>query len=364
MTDETFMRRALALARRGRGRTSPNPMVGAVVVSEGEIVGEGWHLGPGTPHAEAMAIKVAGKGARGATLYVTLEPCAHHGRTPPCTDVVASCGLRRVFAAVADPDPRTSGRGIGAMTAAGIKIEVGLLGDEARRQNAEYFVHRLLGRPYVTYKAAITIDGRTSAADGSSRWITGPEARRDSHRLRALTDAICVGIGTVAADDPDLTVREVRSYRRPLRVVVDSGAVIPLESRVLSKEAPTLLAVAPEAPSRNLNALRDAGVEILPVPVEDGRLSLGKMLQLLADRGVVSMLLEGGGKLAGSFAAAGLIDRYVFYISPKLIGGKGRSPLESLFSETIDDARQLRIESVRRLGEDLRVTAYPEEAAE
>lgn len=358
------MRQALLLARRGRGRTSPNPMVGAVVVAGGLVAGTGWHRGIGAPHAEVLALEAAGASASGATVYVSLEPCAHHGRTPPCVEALVAAGVERVVAAMRDPDAQVSGRGLRALRAAGVEVEAGLLEDEAARLNRAYVIHRTLGRPFVTYKAASSLDGRIAAADGSSRWITGAEARRDGHRLRAVSDAVCVGVGTVLADDPSLTVREVRANRAPLRVIVDSKARTPPGAAVLSGDAPTLVAVTGAAPVRRVRRLERAGAEVMVAPTEGGRVALPAMLSDLAGRGVVSLLLEGGGRLAGAFAAAGLIDRYLFYLAPKLIGGDGTTgALQGWAAAGIEDAARVRLGSVRRIGEDLRVEAYPASTA-
>ncbi|TMK45408.1 MAG: bifunctional diaminohydroxyphosphoribosylaminopyrimidine deaminase/5-amino-6-(5-phosphoribosylamino)uracil reductase RibD, partial [Actinobacteria bacterium] len=237
------MRLALRLARKGLGRTSPNPAVGAVVVAGGRVVGTGWHRQAGTEHAEVLALREAGDAARGATLYVTLEPCAHHGRTPPCVEAVLASGVGRVVAAMQDPDPLVAGRGFRALRESGVEVEVGTEGKAAADLNEAYLTHRRLGRPFVTYKAAMSLDGRTAAADRTSHWITGPTARRDVQRLRAASDAICVGIGTVLADNPSLTVRTPNAARRPLRVVVDSLARTPPGARVLDGAAPTLVVV-------------------------------------------------------------------------------------------------------------------------
>ncbi len=357
------MRLALRLAGRGRGRTSPNPMVGAVVVAGGEVIGSGWHRRAGEPHAEMLALHAAGSSARGSTLYVTLEPCVHVGLTPPCVDALVASGVRRVIAAMRDPDPRIRGRGFEALKAAGLAVEVGLLEHDARRLNEAYVTHRSTGRPFVVYKAASSLDGRIAAADGTSRWVTGERARRDVHRLRAYADAVCVGIGTVLADDPQLTVRHVIAARPPLRVVVDSAGRTPPAASVLSPDAATLIAVTPSAPEGRVAALREAGAEVLALPDHGGRVDLPALLGALGRRGVLTLLLEGGGRLAGSFAAGGLIDRFVFYVAPALIGGDGtRGPLEGWAAPSIDEVARLRVESVRRIGEDLRVIASPREA--
>jgi diaminohydroxyphosphoribosylaminopyrimidine deaminase/5-amino-6-(5-phosphoribosylamino)uracil reductase len=335
-----------------------------VVVAGDGVIGTGWHRRAGTEHAEVLALREAGEAARGATLYVTLEPCAHHGRTPPCVDAVLASGIRRVVAAMQDPDPLVAGRGLGGLREAGVEVEVGTEGRAATDLNEAYITHRRLGRPFVTYKAAMSLDGRTAAADRTSQWITGPVARRDVQRLRAASDAICVGIGTVLADDPSLTVRGT-PQRQPLRVVVDSLARTPAGAKVLNAAAPTLVAVTSSAPEDGVLRLREAGAEVVAVQADGSWVCLAEMLRRLAARGVVSLLMEGGATLAGSFAAAGLIDRYLFYVAPKLLGG-GPAPgvLEGWSAPTIGDARPLVLRSTRRIGEDLRLEARPREGAE
>lgn len=358
-TEDAWMRRALRLAARGRGKTSPNPMVGCVLVKDGALVGSGWHHRAGEAHAEVLALRKAGDGARGSTAYVTLEPCAHHGRTPPCTGALIEAGVSRVVAAMEDPDPRTAGKGIAALRTAGIDAASGLLASEARKLNEQYILHRTAGRPFVTYKAGMSLDGRTAAADGSSQWITSAAARRDAHRLRAQSDAICAGVGTVLTDDPMLTVRGVPGSRSPLRVVVDSAARTPVAAKVLSTDAPTVVFTAAGDAEPAVAALKEAGIEVVCVPGESGTVDLKEMLRILGDRGVVSLLLEGGATLAGSLAGGGLIDRYVFYLAPKLLGASGAGALNGWVADSVTDAAALVISEIKRLGSDLRVTAYP-----
>lgn len=357
--ESSWMRMALRLAARGRGRTHPNPMVGCVLVNDGSPVGNGWHRRAGEPHAEVLALRAAGDRARGATAFVTLEPCAHHGRTPPCAEALIAAGISRVVCSMRDPDPRTAGKGVAALEAAGIAVEVGLLQEQARRLNEQYILHRTLGRPFVTYKAGLTLDGRTAASDGSSQWITSPEARRDAHRLRAQSDAICAGIATVLADDPQLTARSVPASRPGIRVVVDSAARTPVAARVLSGEAPTLVFTAAGDGSAGVVALKEAGAEVVSAPGAAGRVDLAAMLRVLGDRGIVSLLLEGGATLAAGFAAEGLIDRFIFYLAPKLLGSSPAGALNGWFAPSIPNAMGLEIAGVKRIGPDLRVIAYP-----
>jgi len=322
VVDEEHMARAAALATSVHGSTTPNPWVGCVVVGTDGTTFEGATAPPGGPHAEVVALAAAGPAARGGTLYTTLEPCAHHGRTPPCTEAIIDAGVARVVVAVADPDPQVSGRGVAALAAAGITVEVGVAADLAAEQLAPYLKHRRTGRPWVVLKLAATLDGRTAAPDGTSRWITGEAARADVHRLRARSDAVLVGAGTVRADDPELTVRgRPAPDRQPLRVVLG--------------RAPARARLRP--------ALELSG-------------DLGGVLDDLGSRGVVQLLVEGGATVAHDLHAAGLVDRYVVYLAPALMGGDDGRPLfAGPGAPSIDGVWRGRLVSVERLGEDLRV---------
>jgi diaminohydroxyphosphoribosylaminopyrimidine deaminase/5-amino-6-(5-phosphoribosylamino)uracil reductase len=322
--DQHFMAEALALAARGRGLTSPNPMVGAVVVRDGAAVGRGWHRRAGAPHAEADALADAGARAAGATLYVTLEPCNHHGRTPPCTAGILAAGIRRVVAAVADPNPRVRGAGAERLRAAGVEVALGCREVEARALNRAFFTAAALGRPHVTLKAAMTLDGKIAAADGTSRWITGQAARERAHRLRAESDAVVVGIGTALADDPALSVRLDPPWpREPYRVVVDSRARLPAGARLVAAGTPAraVVAVGEEAPADRIAALAARGVTVLPCKSRDGRVDPADLLRRLGALEVRAVLVEGGGALAWSLVAAGLVDRVAFFVAPALVGG-------------------------------------------
>jgi diaminohydroxyphosphoribosylaminopyrimidine deaminase/5-amino-6-(5-phosphoribosylamino)uracil reductase len=359
-TDVTWMRRAFRLAERGRGLASPNPPVGAVVVRDGKAVAEGFHQGPGTPHAEIVAIEAAGEQTRGATLYVTLEPCTHQGRTPPCAPRVIAAGFERVVVGATDPNPAVDGRGIAALRDAGIEVEAGVLEADADRLIQAFSKHVRTGRPFVTAKMAVSLDGRAAAADGSSQWITGPSARRDAHRLRAEADAIIVGVSTIVRDDPKLTVR-LRGYRgrQPLRVVVDSSARTPAGAAVLDEAAATLIATTEKATEDVVNALKARGAEVLRFPSREGRVDLAAVLEGLGRRGITGVLVEGGPTLLGDAVERGLVDRFVFYIAPKLLGSGGPGAVAALVAPTIADARDLRVGSVRHVGADLRIEAYP-----
>jgi diaminohydroxyphosphoribosylaminopyrimidine deaminase/5-amino-6-(5-phosphoribosylamino)uracil reductase len=338
-TREPAMCRALELARRGLGTTSPNPIVGAVVLDRsGNPVGEGWHARAGGPHAEVVALADAGRRAEGGTAMVTLEPCVHTGRTGPCTSALINAGIARVVYAVADP---LHSGGESVLRTAGIEVSGGLLATEAAAANEAWLHGVTTGRPFVTWKYAATLDGRSAAADRTSRWITGPEARADVHRLRAEADAVLVGVGTVLADDPQLTVRDADTTRHPLRVVLDTDGRTPPDARVRAGAAET-------------RVLTCADVKRGP----DGRLDLAAALHYLYERDVRSVLLEGGPTVAGAMLAAGLIDKVIGYLAPALLGA-GPAALGDAGVTTISETRRLRITDVTQLGDDLRLTAYP-----
>lgn len=355
MSDEArFMRRALSLAARARGRTAPNPMVGAVIVSGGQIVGEGWHRRAGEPHAEVFALRDAGEAARGATLYVTLEPCCHHGRTPPCAEAVLQAGIRRVVAAMQDPFPRVDGGGFQVLRAAGVAVEAGLLEREARELNRAFIRAVETGLPWVTLKMAMTLDGKIATRTGDSRWVTGEAARRHVHRLRDACDAVMVGIGTAKADDPQLTTR-LRGGRTPLRVVVDPRAELPPEGYLArtAAELPVLMAVGEDADTGRLERL---GVQVERVPAREGRLDLDAFLRRLVGRGVHSVLCEGGAGLAGSLLERGLVDEVAWFIAPKLVGGAAApGPIAGAGVERMAAAVPLEDVRTRRFGDDVAV---------
>lgn len=358
--DAEMMRRAIRLAQRGRGRTSPNPPVGALVVRDGEVVGEGWHKGPGLPHAEVEALEQAGERARGATLYCTLAPCTSWGRTPPCAPRVVEAGIARVVIGASDPDPREERGSALALTDAGIDVASGVIDEEARAL-IQGFAHRVrTGRPLVVAKVATTIDGRVAAADGSSRWVTGPTARRDAHRLRGWADAVVAGIGTVLADDPQLTCR-LRGFdgRQPLRVVLDSAARVPTNAKVLDGKAPTLIATTHKPTEEALDALRARGAEVVRYPAREGRVDLAAVIEDLGRRELCEVLVEGGPTVFGELVERGFVDRYVVYLAPKLLGQLGIGAIAGLVCPNIADAKELTITSVRRVGADLKIEARP-----
>ncbi|RKY57306.1 MAG: bifunctional diaminohydroxyphosphoribosylaminopyrimidine deaminase/5-amino-6-(5-phosphoribosylamino)uracil reductase RibD [Candidatus Latescibacterota bacterium] len=348
--DRKFMKLALRLARKGLGSTHPNPMVGALVVRDGKVVGRGWHRRPGEPHAEVVALREAGDSARGATMYVTLEPCVHYGRTPPCVDRILEAGVSRVICATVDPNPLVDGRGIGKLRDAGVEVEVGVLEDEAKELNRAYFKYITTGRPFVTLKWAQTLDGRIATSSGDSRWITGEGARKHAHRLRAEADAVVVGVGTVLADDPQLTVRLTKG-RDPLRVVLDSELRTPPTAKVLSGGRAVLATTERASPERR-KVLEEAGAEVWVLPERDGRVDLEALLAKLAGEGRISVLVEGGREVLTSFLRRGMCDRIVIFLAPKLLG-EGIDALGDLGIDRISDALSLRILRTRRFGEDI-----------
>ncbi len=351
-----FMKRALDLARRAEGRTRPNPAVGAVVVRDGRIVGEGFHPAAGEPHAEVFALREAGEAARGADLYVTLEPCSHQGRTGPCCEAVIAAGIRGVCVGTGDPNPQVNGRGVSRMVAAGIEVEVGLLENECRRLIAPFAKHVTTGLPFVILKSAVTLDGKTATSTANSQWITSAESRLHVHRIRDRVDAIMVGVGTVIHDNPRLDTRLPEGGRNPLRVVVDSTLRIPDDARVLTDGAPasTLLATTGRAVSTRIDRLRSLGVEVAVVEERDGRVDPVALLALLGQRGVQSVLLEGGSGLNASFLGAGLVDRMMVFIAPKVVGGNdGYGIFAGAGVTRLADAIQLEDIRCHRFGDDI-----------
>ena len=360
--DIAFMRRALALAERARGRTSPNPLVGAVVVRDGAILGEGHHARAGTDHAEVAALGACGGSPGGATLYVTLEPCRHTGRTPPCTEAILRAGIRRVVVATADPNPLVDGGGIVELRAHGIEVTTGVLEGEARRQNEAFFTFIRTGRPFVHLKVAMSLDGKIATRTGESRWITGPAARRRVHEWRDAVDAVLVGIGTVLADDPRLTTRLDRAGARdPARVVVDSRARLPRGARVLTggSSAPTFVAVSPAAPADRLAVLEAAGARLLRVDGAEIEVDLLGLLLALGKLGMTRVMIEGGARLNASALAAGIVDHYLAFVAPVLIGGiAAPGVLAGDGVGRLAEAWRLREVQVERLGDDFLISGY------
>ncbi|MGE8362848.1 bifunctional diaminohydroxyphosphoribosylaminopyrimidine deaminase/5-amino-6-(5-phosphoribosylamino)uracil reductase RibD [Pseudomonas sp.] len=368
-SDQGFMARALELARKGLYSTHPNPRVGCVIVRDGVIVGEGWHARAGEPHAEVHALRQAGDKARGATAYVTLEPCSHHGRTPPCADALVDAGVARVVAAMQDPNPQVAGSGLLRLMNAGIAVQSGVLDSEARALNAGFVKRMEHGLPFVRVKLAMSLDGRTAMASGESHWITGPEARAAVQRLRARASVVLTGADTVLADKARLTVRPdelglsaeltaLALTRPPLRVLVDGRLRVPL-TQPFFQEGPALVATCAAAAARD-RYLSD-GHELLAVPGSNGHVDLRKLLVELAARGANEVLVEAGPRLAGALARLGLVDEYQLFVAPKFLGSSAR-PLLDLPLARMAEAQALKIVDMRAVGEDWRITAVPTKA--
>jgi diaminohydroxyphosphoribosylaminopyrimidine deaminase/5-amino-6-(5-phosphoribosylamino)uracil reductase len=354
-SDRQYMTRALELAQRGLYTTTPNPRVGCVIVRDGGVAGEGWHERAGEPHAEINALRAAGEKARGATVYLTLEPCAHHGRTPPCCDALIAMGVARVVSAMQDPNPLVAGRGNAALTAAGIRAESGLLEDEARALNVGFVARMMRGRPWVRMKLAASLDGKTALLNGKSQWITGTEARRDGHHWRARACAVLTGIGTVKDDDPQLTVRDVETSRQPLRVVVDSRLETPPAAKILAGGGALIAAAVADETRRQ--ALQDKGAEVITLPNPAGKVELGALLRALGERGINEVHVEAGFKLNGSLLREGFVDELLVYLAPSIIGDRARGMFDLPAIGDLAARRALEIREVQRIGGDIRVMA-------
>ena len=362
MEAKAHMHRALELAELGLGHVSPNPMVGALIVTPaGDVVGEGWHEGPGTAHAEVMALAAAGDRARGATAVVTLEPCNHTGRTEPCTEALIAAGIAAVVAATPDPNPLVNGSGFDRLRAAGLNVQVGFEAEEARTLNRAFERHVTAGLPWVTLKMASTLDGKTAARDGTSRWITGAAARSDVQRLRAWADAAVIGSGTALADDPSLTLRDpaFARARSPMRVLVDSSGRVPPRGHLFDTAAPTLVATTGRTPDVRLREWEAAGAQVLMCDAApEGRVSLAGLMAQLGKRDVQGVLLEGGSTIAWGAVSEGVVDEVVLYLAPKLLGGSGApSVLSGEGFAPISEALQLDLTSAEPIGSDLKVVA-------
>lgn len=354
MSEVRWMERALELAERGLYTARPNPCVGCVLVRDGEVVGEGFHARAGGPHAEVEALRMAGEKAQGATAYLNLEPCAHHGRTPPCTEALLAARVRKVVVAIRDPFPQVAGRGLEILRAHGVEVEEGLLADAARWLNRGFLSLHERGRPWVRVKLAATLDGRTALPDGRSQWITGEAARADNMRFRARSGAILTGRGTVLSDNPRLTVRlePPEPFLPPLRVVLDSGLRVPISARVLDEEAPTLL-VADEAVVRDRRVEHDPN--ILGVPRQGGGLDLNAVLRALGARGIHEVQVEAGPRLTGAFLAAGLADELLLYLNPSLLGDHSLPLARLPAPDGLDGRMRFRFREIATVGEDLRL---------
>ena len=358
------MSRALALAAQARGRTSPNPMVGAVLVRDGEIVGQGFHRRAGEPHAEIFALRQAGERARGATLYVSLEPCCHYGRTPPCTEALIQAGVAEVHMAMQDPNPLVQGKGRAALEAAGISTFVGECEAEALELNEVFIKYITTARPFVTAKFAMSLDGKIATSTGESRWITGEAARQHVHQLRDVSDAICVGVNTVLRDDPRLTTRLDKSdVKHPLRVILDSRGRAPLTAQVFNPTLPgqTAVATTQDMPAQHRTALETQGVDVWVLPSDDDRgVELAALLDRLGEGEITSLLVEGGGSVLASFFEMRLVDKVLAFVAPLIIGGHDApTSVRGTGALRLDDALRLDRVTVERLGEDVLITGYP-----
>ncbi len=351
---QPYMARALELARHGLYTTTPNPRVGCVIVRDGAVVGEGWHARAGEAHAEVLALREAAGRARGATAYVTLEPCAHHGRTPPCCEALASAGVSRVIAAMEDPNPLVAGRGFAVLRAANIAVETGPMAHEARELNIGFVSRMTRQRPWVRLKVAASLDGKTALANGQSQWITGPQARRDGHAWRAQACAVLTGIGTVKDDNPQLTVRDVQTTRQPLRVVVDSRLETPPDARVMGAGA--LIAAAAHDAAR-AGPLRARGADIVVLPNAGGKVELPDLMLELGRRGINELHVEAGYKLNGSLLNEGLVDELLVYLAPSLIGERARGMFNLPELQALSQQRRLDFVDVRQIGPDIRILA-------
>ncbi|MDR7865645.1 MAG: bifunctional diaminohydroxyphosphoribosylaminopyrimidine deaminase/5-amino-6-(5-phosphoribosylamino)uracil reductase RibD [Sporomusaceae bacterium] len=360
--DIAYMRKALEIARRACGRTSPNPLVGALVVKDGRVVGEGCHLCAGTPHAEVHALAAAGEAARGATVYVTLEPCCHFGRTGPCADALIAAGVKKVVAAMTDPNPKVCGQGLDRLRAAGVEVVEGVLAAEAARLNEAFLKWVTTGMPFGVMKTAMTLDGKIATRSGLSKWITGPAARERVHRLRDECDAILVGVGTVLADDPELTARLPEGGgKNPLRIVVDSAARTPLTAKVVADGlAPTIIAVTEAAPAGHVAALKAAGAEVLVLPRGATGVDLRALWRVLGERKLTSVLVEGGAAVNAAALAANVIDKIYAFVAPKIFGGAAApGPVGGAGADAVDGALLLEDMSAEAVDGDILITAYP-----
>ncbi|RJP45972.1 MAG: bifunctional diaminohydroxyphosphoribosylaminopyrimidine deaminase/5-amino-6-(5-phosphoribosylamino)uracil reductase RibD [Desulfobacteraceae bacterium] len=363
MTDSDFMKLALSLAENGRGFTSPNPMVGAVVVKDGRIIGRGWHQKAGGPHAEVHAIDDAGPEARGADLYVTLEPCNHHGRTPPCTKKILAAGIRRVVVAMDDPNPDVAGGGAEFLKQQGITVISGVCENDARRLNEFFITHVRKRRPFVILKTAATLDGRIATRTGDSRWVTGERARAHVHEIRHAVDAIMVGVNTILTDDPSLTTRREggKPGVNPRRFILDTRLSVPDNAKVLRipPASDTVIVTGDSGASEKRQKLADTGVEIMEAACTGSRIDLAALMPRLSERGVTSLLIEGGARVAASALAAGIVDKVCFFYAPKILGGDDGVPMcRGPGPERMDQCLRLRDMALRRFDEDIMVEGY------
>jgi len=356
-TDKHYMSLALDLAEKGRGQSSPNPMVGAIIVRNSQIVGKGYHRKAGSEHAEVIALREAGENARGATMYVTMEPCCHHGKTPPCTDKIIKSGITRVVAAMMDINPLVYGGGFKNLQQNNIETRVGILENKALKLNEAYikFIQKRI--PFVTLKLAVTLDGKIADSNGKSKWITGPETQKRVHLLRSWSDAVMIGVETLLADDPMLTVREIKGYN-PLRVIIDSRLRTPRDSKVLLDKN-VVIASTNRADEKKLTSFIESGIEIWKFDSRNGRVPVLEVLKKLGKRDITSLLCEGGGILAATLLNERLADKVIFAVAPKILGN-GYDAVKGLDNESLDDAICLNDTEVETLGNDVIITGYPD----
>lgn len=357
---EEYMRQALAIAAYGAGRTSPNPLVGAIIVRNGRVVGQGWHRKAGTPHAEIHALRQAEALAQGATMYVTLEPCAHYGRTPPCCQAIIDAGIKKVIVATLDPNPLVAGKGLEKLRDAGIEVIVGTLEKEASTLNEVFLKWMTTKVPFVVLKTAMTLDGKTATCIGQSQWITSTASREYVHKMRNIYDSILVGIGTVLADDPSLTTRLGESGKNPIRIIVDSMARTPLTAKVITDHlAPTIIAVTANAPVGKVAALKAAGAEVISIKTMDGQVNLRDLFIALGQKNITSVFIEGGATINCSLMKENLIDKMHVFIAPKLIGGQdAATPIGGAGIESLSEACILEQMTCQMIGEDILISAY------
>ena len=358
--DEKYMRQALEIAKYAIGRTSPNPMVGAIVVRDSRVVGQGWHRQAGSPHAEINALQQAGTLAQGATMYVTLEPCSHYGRTPPCADTLISAGIKKVVVAMNDPNPLVAGKGLKKLREVGIEVVEGVLSVEAAILNEIFIKYISTQMPFVVLKSAISLDGKIAAYTGHSQWITGQESREYVHELRDCYDAILVGIGTVLVDNPSLTTRLPHKGKNPIRIIIDSRARTPLDAHVVTDGlAQTIIAVTHKAPQDRVNALRACGAEVVVINEKQSGVDLRQLFNTLAMRNITSILIEGGGNINASVLDENLVDKIYWFIAPKIIGGQSaRGPVGGQGVADVNKAHMLEDMNIEHIGQDILISAY------
>ena len=357
--DLEFMQQTLSLAKSAEGRSAPDPMVGAILVKDGRIVAMGYHGEVTTPHAEAWAIQKAGRDAKGSTLYINLEPCCHYGNNPPCTDLIIKSGIKEVVASMVDPNPVVKGKGFASLIKNGIRVRIGLMETEAKQLNEAFIKFITTKRPFIVMKTAITLDGKIATKTGASRWVSSKETRKYSHHLRNVYDAILVGVSTVLVDNPKLTVRAVKKIKNPIRIILDTYAKTPIRADVLSREARTVIVVGEKAPKPRIEALEEAGAEIIKIPAKNGKIDVKKLVKRLGAMRITSLLLEGGGEINASFVEAGLVDKALFIIAPKIFGGRNaKTCVEGEGIKLPAQAKELCDLQIARIGPDIFISGY------